>query len=127
MSGPFVSKSWKKGYTNGERDRQLEILELFDRSARAAMKERISEEVIEEHRTRPQGPHSDDLARLLRYMRSQPMDGKLAVIRLGRDEYGLCRTSGTRGVEPTLEDDSYATADEAIHAVFVRRVQELET
>jgi hypothetical protein len=76
-----------------------------------------------EFRATPLGHHSDALARLLRVLRSEPLDGKHVVICVQPfREYRLGRLSAHRGtpvdVVPGLVFSSPAEAE---WAVFVRR------
>ena len=76
---------------------------------------------------RPLGQHSEALERVLIYFRRQPPDrqvcdpGAEGILRLPHR-----RPFGARGVAPRLvEDSTYPSADEAYHALFMRRVQDL--
>jgi hypothetical protein len=109
----------------GSRDRGAEIAAIFDRHARLRCRELISEQLIDEYRQAPDGPHSDPLARLLRYLRSAPIDGKLAVVCLAPQQFRLCRAAATRGAAPVPEGPVFDSVDEAIEAVFLDRIEEL--
>ena len=109
------------------RDRQLEVYELFDRRARERTSSLITDAVIAEHETNPAGPHSDELQRVLRYMRRAPLPGKYVIVAVRPwQEYRLAALTGVHGQAPTVLDDGpYATEEEAMHAVFLRRVADL--
>lgn len=109
------------------RDRQLEVYDHFDRRARERTLALISEEVIAEHEARPAGPHSDALQRVLRYMRRAPLPGKYVVVAVRPwQEYRLAALTGVHGEAPeVLDDGPYASEEEAMHGVFVRRVRDL--
>ncbi len=99
----------------------------FDKMQRDFLKRLVSDDVIEEHRTRPLGQHSEALDRLLIYFRRQGQVDKYAI--LVKEEfkaYSIVGLSGHRGTAPRLvEDRSYASPEEAYHALFMRRVQDL--
>jgi hypothetical protein len=109
------------------RDRQLEVYELFDRRARERTLDLITDEVVAEHAADPAGPHSDGLQRVLRYFRRAPVPGKYVVVAVRPwQEYRIGALSGVHGEAPdVLDDGPYATEEEAMHAVFLRRVDEL--
>ncbi|WP_214367012.1 hypothetical protein [Pseudonocardia sp. H11422] len=79
--------------------------------------------LVAEFRAAPLGHHSDALARLLRVLRSEPLEGKhvIVCVRPFR-EYRLGRLSARRGAPvelvPGVSFDSAAAAE---WAVFVRR------
>ncbi len=99
----------------------------FDKMQRDFLKRVISDAVIEEHRTRPLGQHSEALERLLIYFRRQGQVDKYAILVLQEfAAYRIVALSGHRGTAPrVVEDRTYPSADEAYHALFLRRVQDL--
>lgn len=99
----------------------------FDKMQRDFLKRLISDAVIEEHRTRPLGQHSEALERLLNYFRRQGQIDKYAIMVIEEFKaYRIVALAGHRGTAPRLvEDQTYATPDEAYHALFLRRVQDL--
>ena len=110
------------------RDRQLEYFDCFDRRLRTMLRALITDDLIEEHRVRPCGQHSDPLERVLNYFRRAPVAGKLAVLNVGHSTpaYGLASFSGSRGAAPVINKDPvYDTLNEALHAVFLLRVADL--
>jgi branched-chain amino acid transport system permease protein len=109
------------------KDQQLAVWERFNSGWARRVRALIDDELIAEHRRVPRGPHSDRLARVLRYFRSQPIPGKLIVIEeIPWRRYGIGVLTGVPGRSATPLDDSYATYDEALHAIFLRRVEELK-
>lgn len=87
----------------------------------------VSPEVIEEHRAKPLGQHSEPLERLLHYFREQPMAGKYAVLQ-ERDSgsFRIVALSGVRGVAPApVGEERFATAEAAYHGLFLKRIEEL--
>ena len=84
--------------------------------------------LIDEHRRRPFGPHSDELARLLSYFRGAEVVGKYVIFGLdGNAGWVLARISRPRE-EGSLELDTatvYACVEDAEHAVLLARVEAL--
>jgi branched-chain amino acid transport system permease protein len=109
------------------RDKQLIAHRRFDKRTRDALKPLVTPEVIEEHRQRPQGQHGDALMRLLQYFRTAALEDKYALLaEQPFARYRIVALSGVRGVPPRQVDDKvYATLDEAYHAVFLKRCQDL--
>lgn len=99
----------------------------FDKMQRDFLKTLVCEEIINEHRAKPLGQHSEALERLLLYFRRAPQEDKYALHRAGpQGPYKLIAFSGVRGTSPrVVEDREYHTVDEAYHAVFMRRVHDL--
>ena len=89
----------------------------------------VTPELIAEHRAKPLGQHSDKLDRLLNYFRREEMPDKYAILRVGplrSCRYRVMALSGRAGHPPRLVDDKlYDTLDEAYHAVFLLRVNDL--
>jgi branched-chain amino acid transport system permease protein len=99
----------------------------FDKMQREFLKTLISPELIEEFKQKPLGQHSEALERLLNYFRRQPQIDKYAVMVVEQFKaYRVVALSGYRGVPPRLvEDKVYSSVNEAYHAVFLRRIQDL--
>ncbi|WP_371260524.1 branched-chain amino acid ABC transporter permease [Bradyrhizobium sp. Ec3.3] len=99
----------------------------FDKAQRDFLKCLVTDTVIEEHRTRPLGQHSEALERLLIYFRGQTQVDKYAIMVLEDFKaYRIVGLSGRRGTPPrVVEDRTYPNANEAYHALFLRRVQDL--
>ena len=108
-------------------DKQMQCFERFDRRIRERLKPLVTDEIIEEHRRNPAGQHSDHLERLLNYFRRSDAAGKYAIEAVRPfQEYRVVVLSGRRGVAPRPADNAtYASPDEAYHAVFLKRVQDL--
>jgi branched-chain amino acid transport system permease protein len=108
-------------------DKDKVFFHRFDKMQRNFLKRLVSDAVIEEHRTRPLGQHSEALERLLIYFRRQGQIDKYAILVLAEFKaYRIVALSGHRGTAPrVVEDRSYGTPDEAYHALFLRRVQDL--
>jgi hypothetical protein len=108
-------------------DQQLVVWRRFDAGWAGRVRPLIDDELIAEHRRAPRGPHSDRLSRVLRYFRSRPIPGKLIVIEeIPWRRYRIGVLTGVPGRAATPLDDSYASYDQALHAIFLRRVEELK-
>ena len=82
----------------------------------------------DEHRAAPLGKHSDNLARVLNFFRRGEMADKYVIMRLkeGEENYRIMAVSGVRGQPPRVVDDrTYDNLNEAYHAVFLLRVNDL--
>lgn len=99
----------------------------FDKMQREYLKTLVCEEVIEEHRRKPLGQHSEALERLLLYFRRATQVDKYAIKRDARSKrFKIVAFSGVRGTSPRLvEDKEYETVEEAYHGLFRRRVFDL--
>lgn len=108
-------------------DKDLIAHRRYDKRMRDGLKALVTPEVIEAHRLRPQGQHSDALMRLLQYFRSACLVDKYALLAEEPfKRYRLIALSGVRGVPPRQVDDKvYGSLDEAYHAVFLKRCQDL--
>lgn len=110
-------------------DKQQIAYRRFDRRLRDRLKALITPALLEEHKAAPLGPHSDALARVLNYFRRGEMPDKYAILQDGPPEawtYTVMALSGEPGKPPRVVDDRvYQTRDEAYHAVFLLRVNDL--
>jgi branched-chain amino acid transport system permease protein len=99
----------------------------FDKMQRDHLKKMICPEIIEEHRRKPLGQHSEALERVLYYFRRSPMEDKYALHHISAsDRYKIIAFSGKRGVSPrVVEDREYESIDDAYHAIFMRRIHDL--
>lgn len=105
-------------------DRQLVVLARFTEELKAQMRPLITEDLIEEHRRRPLGQHSDTLMRLLNIFRRAPAYALYS--RTPCREFQVIRLPVTEGSEPTPVDDViYTDQNEALHAVFLRNLEDL--
>lgn len=109
-------------------DKQEIYFRRFDKRLRDELKTMISPELIEEHRRKPLGRHSDTLSRVLNYFRRAETADKYAIMRQPDhfDRFRIVALSGERAAPPREVDDRvYETIDEAYHAVFLLRVNDL--
>ena len=91
----------------------------------ADVKPRVNQAIIDEHRERPIGKHSDELERVLVYLRKHhlEMPGKyILVCTKPHEEWRLARLSGVPGVPPELLADSFSGRYEAEHGLFLKRL-----
>jgi len=109
-------------------DKQEIYYRRFHKRLRDHLKTLITDELIEEHKRSPLGKHSDALNRVLNYFRRGEMADKYAIIRQpdGFHRYKIVAFSGERGAPPRLVDDRvYEDINDAYHAVFLLRVNDL--
>ncbi|MCA3131912.1 MAG: branched-chain amino acid ABC transporter permease [Rhodocyclaceae bacterium] len=108
-------------------DKQAIYYRRQDKLIRDYLRTLVTDELIEEHRRKPLGQHSEALERVLNYFRRGPVPDKYAVMAIKPFEaYRVVALAGRRGVPPRLVDDRvYPTLEEAYHAVFLRRVNDL--
>jgi branched-chain amino acid transport system permease protein len=102
---------------------------VFERSLRERLRSWITPELIAEHEAKPLGQHTDHLERILNYFRKAPIPDKYAVYCVEPfAKYRVVALSGIPGVPPRIVDDRvYPSLDEAYHAVFLRRVNDLRS
>ena len=108
-------------------DKDKVFFRRFDKMQRDFLKRVVSDAVIAEHKSKPLGQHSEALDRLLIYFRRQGQVDKYAIMVLEEFRaYRIVALSGHRGTAPRMvEERSYETPNEAYHALFLRRVQDL--
>jgi branched-chain amino acid transport system permease protein len=79
-------------------DKDVLYRRRFDKMQRDFLKTLVCEEVIEEHKKKPLGQHSEALERLLLYFRRAPQVDKYAISRDSRSKrYKIVAFSGFRG------------------------------
>ena len=108
-------------------DKQAIFVKRFDAQVREELKHLITDALIEEHRTHLNKRRSDALERVLTYFRRASVVDKYAVLAVEPfAEYRIVALSGRRGVPPRVVDDQvFRTPEEALHGVFLKRVQDL--
>lgn len=109
------------------RDKDQIYFRRFDKRLRDHLKTLVTPEVIEEHRLKPLGQHSDPLERVLNYFRGAGGENKYVLYELkANTEYKIIVTTGEKGIPPRDADSIiYTGKNEALHAVFLKRVQDL--
>ena len=115
------------GETVAHRDRDKVYRERFDRQQRAHLRTLITPALIEEYRQRPLGQHSGDLERVLNYFRRAPFEGKYVLFELeANSKYKIVTATAQQGGLPRDVDGTvYTDKNEALHAVFLKRVDAL--
>ena len=115
------------GETAAHHDRDKVYRERFDTQLRAHLRTLITPALIEEYRASPLGQHSDDLERVLNFFRRAPFEGKYALFELEANrKYKIVTATGRAGGLPEDVDGTvYTDKNEALHAVFLKRVDAL--
>jgi N,N-dimethylformamidase beta subunit-like, C-terminal len=108
-------------------DRAEIVRERFERQLREQLLDLVDDALVAEHAAKPLGPHSDDLARVLTHFRRAPVEGKYIVVAVERDRvWQVGRMSRRDPAHPVaLEPETYGSYHEALHAIFLRRLEEL--
>jgi branched-chain amino acid transport system permease protein len=107
-------------------DRQLQVYEDWDRKQRERLRALVDDDLIEEHRRRPLGQHSDALERVLAYFRRQPVAGKEVIVATRPwEEYRIAVLMGEKGRSAQVLDDTFPTEEAAMHGIFLRRLRAL--
>lgn len=114
-------------YPDSVQDKQAVYFAEFDRRMRKRLRMLVSDAVIEEHRCKPLGQHSDALDRLLNYFRRGGMAGKLGIFQAtpGIAKYQIVAFPGLRGQPTVVENEEFGSLNEAYQAVFLRRIADL--
>jgi branched-chain amino acid transport system permease protein len=110
-----------------QQDRAQVVFARWDAKVRQALKPLITPELIEEHRRKPLGQHSDTLERVLNYFRRAPIAGKYVVVCTEPyREYRIGVLPGRRGAPiRVLDAPRFGSEEEAEHGVFLQRVKDL--
>ncbi len=108
-------------------DRDLLVQERFGKMQRTYLKTLVTDEIIAEHRRKPLGQHSEPLERILLFFRQAITADKYALKKDSvSNTYRIVSLSGMRGVKPRFVDDSeFKTLEEAYHAVFLKRLNNM--
>ncbi len=94
---------------------------------RHEIKPRITSEIIDEHRRQPIGKHSDQLERVLIYLRKNHLEmaGKyILVCTKPHKEWRIAEIAGDHDQAPELLEHSFSDRHEAEHALFVKRLRD---
>lgn len=105
-------------------DKDDHFFDYFNDKQCEYIKQVLNDEIIEEHRLKPLGQHSEPLARVLAYCRRIPMNQQLAIKHDRKsDTYMIIRLSGKRGIAPTVVDtETFQTLNEAYHGLFLKQI-----
>jgi hypothetical protein len=89
----------------------------------------VTKQIIEEHKRKPIGIHSDALERVLIYLRRHRLKtaGKYIIVcTKPHQEWRMATLSGVRGVPPKIDEQSrFTSREEAEHGVFLKRLADL--
>jgi hypothetical protein len=111
------------------RDHSADWIEYFYGRRGSEILDMIDGDLIAEHKRNPlqlQGHHSANLHLVLNFFRNAPIIGKefvYAVRPYEAYQVGIVTSRGQAGA--LLDDTTYASEDEAVHAVFMARVNKL--
>ncbi|MBO0729662.1 MAG: hypothetical protein J2P57_10420 [Acidimicrobiaceae bacterium] len=106
------------------RDRETEARQVFEHAAHAYLRALVTPEIVDEHRRQPAGHHSPALAQVLAYFRQQPTPGKLAVLAAVPGQQWDVIRLGPLGAPHEVVETGFQREDDALHAVFLRRLAE---
>lgn len=91
----------------------------------ASLRPLITPELAEEHRRSPLGQHGDALQRVLNYVGSLPIDGKLITEHDGTEHWFVCRLAGFPATRADRIAGPFPGEGEAVDAVFRQRLREV--
>ncbi len=100
------------------------IGDKFNAQMRDRLRPLVTAEIVAEHSRDPLGQHSEPLQRLLNYLGSLPIDGKLITEHDGADHWFVSRLVGYPAIRVDRVLGPYSSENEAIDAVFRRRLLE---
>jgi branched-chain amino acid transport system permease protein len=107
-------------------DIDQEVRAMWDRMTRAYLMTVISDALIEEHRRRPMGHHSEPLARLLAWCQRRPLREQYAVKAEADGSFRIVSMTGRRGARPEYVGEArFASLEEARHGVLLRHISDL--
>jgi branched-chain amino acid transport system permease protein len=92
---------------------------------RESLRPLLTTELIEEHSRQPFGQHSDSLQRVLNYLGSFPIQGKLITEYAGDENWFVCRLLGGRSLRAERVAGPFNTEAETIDAVFRQRLSDI--
>lgn len=109
---------------------------FWERIAREEVLPVITDELIEEHRQNPFGPHSDDLYRLLTFLRKMEWHPEapwrdeeryIVIMVEPYSKWAIGKNPQERGEPPYMVDEKrFDTQEEIEHEVFLRRLKKLQ-
>ena len=109
-----------------EREHQV-FLQVETRLFETYVAPLITPEIVDEHRRKPIGHHSDALERVLIHLRKGHLEmaGKyILVCTKPHEEWRIAEITGTPHEPPVLTDDSYSDRHEAEHGLFLKRLED---
>lgn len=110
-------------------DRVAELLEVFNQRSLARIKVEFTEEIVAIHDADPLRIMEDRANRVLRFLRSQPIQGKHLIYATGPDgPWCLGRVTHGAPGNLVLQPGTYSDYEDAMRAVFLeRRAEYLES
>lgn len=106
-------------------DRQLLCLQRFNALLEDELRALLTEDLIDEYRSKPLGRHSDALERVLNWIRKAPAYALYS--RKPCREWQVIRLPVSPGKGPEAVDDIvYTDENEALHAVFLKHIERLK-
>lgn len=97
----------------------------FDRITRSYLCQLVSDDLIEEHRRRPSGRHSEALGRILAYFRRLPPEHQYLLRRVGGG-YRIVRMAVVRnGPTDWVGDQVFATVEAGYHGIFLLKLKDM--
>lgn len=107
-------------------DADFHVRQNFDRFSRSYLLSVLSDRLIEEHRVKPEGHHSEPLTRLLNWCHTRPLGEQYVVLHRTDGRFQVARLTGKPRQGPkAVDDQTYTTVREARHAVFLQHIKDL--
>lgn len=107
-------------------DADLGVRDMWDRMTRAYLLTVISDDLVEEHRRKPVGHHSEPLARLLAWCQRRPLSEQYAVKAEADGTFRIVSMTGRRGARPAyIGEARFASLEEARHGVLRQHISDL--
>ena len=107
-------------------DVDLVYRDHFDAMTRRYLRRLITPALIEEHRLKPVGRHSEALGRVLAYFRRLPPAGQYLLRQSSDGRYRILAMPTERGRPPrAIGDEVFDTLDAAYHGVFLKKIEDL--
>lgn len=107
-------------------DSDLHVRNQFDRMTRTYLLSVLNDDLIAEHRRKPEGHHSEPLTRLLAWCHRRPPSEQYVVRAEGTGDYRIAQLSGQRRKLPLyIGEERFGTIQEARHGVFLQHIKDL--
>ena len=115
-----------KAQEYGQLNRDFQVRDHFDQMTRAYLRSVLSDELIQEHRSGAASHPSEPLSRLLAWCQRRPLTEQYAVRAETDGTFRVVSFTGRRGQPPRyVDNERYATVQEARHEAFLRHVSDL--
>ena len=107
-------------------DVDLVYRDHFDAMTRRYLRRLITPALIEEHRLKPVGRHSEALGRVLAYFRRLPAAGQYLLRQAPDGRFRILAMPTERGGSPRAVDEAtFDTLEAAYHGVFLKKIEDL--